>query len=1050
MDGNTIEIDTKNFPALKTRQALLIIDCQNDFLSESAPLRVTQPEGLVSNLIRLANAFRSKGDVIWIKTEFEKKKAYRDDEIWLCNSAQKPPQRGRAPSRNEQHLHMTDPEAFLDVDKPRDRLCVRKGTKGAEYLDEIKAAMNPVCDRNFTKTSYSAFSSSQVLNQLRARLVTELYLCGSLLNIGVFATAVDASRHGYKITLVDDCCGHRVLMRCTWAKKKVAELTGCSIVNLQDAIGATHPVDVRDGWNELEQLEQLECDTKIGVAEGGKGKAKEGAIEFESTPLEAESEFSTREVRRKTEGRVHQVEIEPPPISLAQATTTKGTEDESHENLAISLQQLNIADGGDATAKVQPKTSSEYEATHPEPTASTSPIDERLFNLNPERKSQHESSRFNDRDSQSCGTTPNTGPSRVVNPPSRRKDKRHNDGQIGGDEPSGISRRNRNPKDKGEVKMSEVQYAAACKPSRRGRDPSSEKSKTPRSRSARKEEAAQKQDKVSSGGSTKTENPKSGHEMSKTESFCEGDTSIIHNLLPAHLEDGIFEKLKGEVDWVKMSHQGGEVPRLVAVQGELDDEGNQPVYRHPTDESPPLHPFIPAVRSIKEEVEKHLKHELNHVLIQWYRDGHDYISEHSDKTLDIAPNSFIANVSIGAQRTMVLRQKRRGKKRDGGNGNEGEIHVDKHRARRQVVRVPLPHNSLFKMGLRTNMRWLHGIRQDKRADRDKTEAELAYSGCRISLTFRRIYTYMNRTSKLIWGQGATAKTKEGAQQVVNGQTPEAAQMLKVFGAENHAIDFDWEAHYGGGFDVLHMHTAARLFMCPDATVNHRVQIMLAELGITYARGSVSSHTGKDPSAPGDSLPPFPTGNPITFVDNDETRAVVEDEMSIMLYLDQVYGERIRRATRSNSQLAQQLHRFHYSFHLARWWRETCRKDANKNTRVGNLKKVLTKFEAYIEPQSDCAFVCGDEISIADFAFWPTLHEIFQDEPARKSVLSVLPKLKAYHEAFGSREATVNVIGHMREQRPQYSNTSNEKASAMSLVYRDDAWATKEGKSNDRS
>ena len=1044
MDGNTIEIDTKNFPALKTRQALLIIDCQNDFLGESAPVRVTEPEGLVGNLIRLANAFRAKGDVIWIRTEFEKKKGYRDDEIWLSNTSQKPPQRGRARSRNQQHVEATDPEAFLDVENLRDGLCVRKGTEGADYLEEIKSAMNPVRDRSFTKTSYSAFSSSQVLNQLRARLVTELYLGGSLLNIGVFATAVDASRHGYQITLVDDCCGHRNLMRCAWAKKKVADLTGCSIVNLKDAIKAMNPAGGHDGRNELEQLDG---DSSIEAAEGGKAKEKEGAREVESKPLEAESEFSASEMEG---GRVDGVGMVLPPMSLAQAHDAKDAEDDSHDALATSLQQLKIADGGDATSKVHPKMSPGYKATQPQATASTSSFDERLY-LSPARKSQDEPSRFADHDSQRWGAAPDAGSRRVANLPARRKGKSHEDGEIGEDEPSSFSNCNRNPNDKRDAKMSEVQAAACSKPSRKGQDSSSEKSKAPIHKSAGNE-AAQKLDKLSPGDSTKTRNPKSDNEISKMESFCEDDTTIIHNLLPAHLEDGIFEKLKSEVDWAKMSHQGGEVPRLVAVQGEVDEEGNKPVYRHPSDESPPLHPFIPAVRVIKEEVEKHLKHELNHVLIQWYRDGHDYISEHSDKTLDISPKSFIASVSIGAQRTMVLRTKRRGrKKKDGSDGTEREIHSDGHGARRQVVRVPLPHNSLLKMGLRTNMRWLHGIRQDKRVGQDKTEAELAYNGCRISLTFRRIGTYIDRTSKLIWGQGATGKTKEDAHQVVNGQTPETVQMLKAFGAENHETEFNWGAYYGGGFDVLHMHNAARLFTCPDATVNHRVQIMLAELGITYARGSMSSHAGKyDASAPGDSLPPLPTGTPIMFIDNDDTRAVVEDEMAIMLYLDQVYGQGIRKATRSNSQLAQQLQRFYHSFHLARWWRETCRRDRNKNTRVGKLKKALTKFEAYLKPQPGCAFLCGDEISIADFAFWPTLHEIVRDEPASMSVLSVLPKLKAYHERFGSREATVNVLGDMREQRAQHPKTFSEKTSTMVAVHGDETGATRDGKSNDGS
>ncbi|CRK16323.1 hypothetical protein BN1723_017462, partial [Verticillium longisporum] len=103
-----------------------------------------------------------------------------------------------------------------------------------------------------------------------------------------------------------------------------------------------------------------------------------------------------------------------------------------------------------------------------------------------------------------------------------------------------------------------------------------------------------------------------------------------------------------------MSHQGGEVPRKVAVQGLVAEDGSMPVYRHPADESPPLFPFTKTVLEIKAVVEEKLGHPLNHVLIQFYRDGNDYISEHSDKTLDIVKGSYIVNVSLGAERTMIF------------------------------------------------------------------------------------------------------------------------------------------------------------------------------------------------------------------------------------------------------------------------------------------------------------------------------------------------------------------------------------------------------------
>jgi len=95
---------------------------------------------------------------------------------------------------------------------------------------------------------------------------------------------------------------------------------------------------------------------------------------------------------------------------------------------------------------------------------------------------------------------------------------------------------------------------------------------------------------------------------------------------------------------------GGAVPRLVAVQGQVNEDGSYPIYRHPSDESPALLPFSPTVSMIREHVEKVLNHPVNHVLIQYYRSGNDYISEHSDKTIDVVRDSSIVNVSFGAER----------------------------------------------------------------------------------------------------------------------------------------------------------------------------------------------------------------------------------------------------------------------------------------------------------------------------------------------------------------------------------------------------------------
>ncbi|KAF8324002.1 hypothetical protein DL93DRAFT_2123634 [Clavulina sp. PMI_390] len=277
------------------------------------------------------------------------------------------------------------------------------------------------------------------------------------------------------------------------------------------------------------------------------------------------------------------------------------------------------------------------------------------------------------------------------------------------------------------------------------------------------------------------------------------DCYLVENILEGELGNTAFALLRKEVDWQVMNHRGNEVPRLVAVQGQIDHDGSFPIYRHPADTSPPLIQFTPTVALIREAVEKALNHPVNHVLIQLYRDGKDAISEHSDKTIDVVRGSKIVNVSLGAQRTMVLRTKRDVL----APGEAGTPNA------RPTHRVPLPDNSMFVLGLETNRTWLHGINRDKRLESLKSEAERseATSGERISLTFRRIGTFLSADETHIWGQGATAKTKETAKPITPPD-PEYREdrinLIKAFSKENQDSDFNWDEWYGTGSDVLHL------------------------------------------------------------------------------------------------------------------------------------------------------------------------------------------------------------------------------------------------------
>lgn len=535
--------------------------------------------------------------------------------------------------------------------------------------------------------------------------------------------------------------------------------------------------------------------------------------------------------------------------------------------------------------------------------------------------------------------------------------------------------------------------------------------------------------------------------------LCEGDTTLTQNFLPPTVIDGLFERLCEEVHFKRMRHQGSEVPRFVAVQGTVDPDGTQPVYRHPSDESPALEAFTPAVQLIRAHVERALEHPVNHVLIQCYRNSNDYISEHSDKTLDIARESYIANVSIGAMRTMVFRTKRGDKKGHGTVGNTGnsggssmmpleptkeataepiDIPKDLLPVKRQTIRCPMPHNSLIKMGLVTNEKWLHGIKPDKRPQSEKTADELAWNGMRISLTFRYIATFLSpaptpnlssassTTSSsseepLIWGQGAVSKTRKHARPVLNGQTPEAVAMLRAFGRENNSPDFDWTASYGTGFDVLHMKSAPRYFGCGDTMVDGRVRIMLAECGVKYARGDIGVDARRQQSSLDRSVRGAAAVGeilPVRYVMDDEDRTTVVGDVAIMLFLDTKHP----RKKGSDAEVAAVYSQFHAALALEQRWKSLWASMPNSRQATIAMKPYLTSFDKWAAetPKSTASEPC-----LADYALWPVLHDmalVWKSLARGRGVgLTVFayigfPALDRYYKEFGERSSVAGVLG----------------------------------------
>ena len=267
--------------------------------------------------------------------------------------------------------------------------------------------------------------------------------------------------------------------------------------------------------------------------------------------------------------------------------------------------------------------------------------------------------------------------------------------------------------------------------------------------------------------------------------YGSNDSFLMLNIFPAERADELFTRLRDEITWNEMRQKGGRVPRDISIQGTIEKQNGdeyEPLYRHPADEQPALISWTPTASIIRERIEEVIEQKLNHALIQYYRNGKDFIGEHSDKTLDVLIGSNIVNYSLGAARTMIL----------------------KHKTQQGLKqRFKLPHNSLFVLGWTTNREWFHAIRQDNRLDRDKDADELAFSSQRISLTLRTVATFLNRRTGQLYGQGAQCKALEQLADESTRTNNDEEGLLHAFSAENkQSLDFDWHHHYGRGYNAL--------------------------------------------------------------------------------------------------------------------------------------------------------------------------------------------------------------------------------------------------------
>ncbi|KAM3424999.1 hypothetical protein BST61_g6969 [Cercospora zeina] len=652
-------------PNLQTRKGVIVVGLQNDFVLPTGKLPVPDARFL-GRIARLVPSFRRHGDVVWVRSEFLDTRPVNGDDTpgdtvvagRSLGAEPEVPSDDHVPPGDEQYqssasfdepdIGHDDEELFLSRTSTREPCCIR-GSHGAEYADCIKPLMGGT-DIHVTKTHYSAFAGTSLLMTLRSRLITEVYICGCMTNLSVYATAVDAARYGIEITLVEDCLGYRRVDRHEMAKRQLSDLMSAGTV-AADALLARFAADAAD------------------AEDTGTLQRPSGTLDADSGDDDSDDDISFATPRDPASL----------PLSMQHLQALSLT---TGNRIGLIARDSPQRIPGQPWLEIVPL---DYKASFDvvRPSAPFQQPELAVIDAEDFADDLSESQEFDE-----------IMPDSVLGQPLFGEDKAHE-----------------------------------------------------------------------SAGSR-----------------------IVHDFMPDATK--VFDDLQNEITWQTMLHQTGQVPRLVCCQATIDEDGSTPVYRHPSDQTLPVETWTPTVETIRQEAEKVAGHPLNHALIQLYRDGNDFISEHSDKTLDIVADSRIMNASFGAQRTMRIRTKQ-----DKGSTD---------RATRTTYRVPMPHNSLIMMSLPTNAEYLHAINWDRRPACELTDAEKAYGGQRISLTFRHIGTHLNSDSTLIWGDGAVGKSKSDARPVINGDAAESERLIRAFGSENAASSINWSEIYGPGSDVLHL------------------------------------------------------------------------------------------------------------------------------------------------------------------------------------------------------------------------------------------------------
>lgn len=186
----------------------------------------------------------------------------------------------------------------------------------------------------------------------------------------------------------------------------------------------------------------------------------------------------------------------------------------------------------------------------------------------------------------------------------------------------------------------------------------------------------------------------------ENENGLDWKTTDWRTLEKEQLSNVHFKNIQWKHEQIRMFGKRIFQPRYTAWYGDKDA-----TYTYSGLKMSPL-PWNEGLLFIKKQVDDLAGVSFNSVLMNWYRDGEDYMGWHADDEKELGQNPTIASVNFGATRRFLLRKKD---------------------SKTEKIELPLKDGTVLLMKGGIQHHWQHTVPKERKVKTD-----------RFNLTFRKI------------------------------------------------------------------------------------------------------------------------------------------------------------------------------------------------------------------------------------------------------------------------------------------------------------------------